>query len=160
MGFILYSLMFLAIFLIVFKTKQKIIKFYLKSKEIILEFNNNLNKEISKVYHSDSKTLFKQVHLEQGYDKEDVLNEDSTIDQFQMALANENVHQYAKDAQVVHSNSAFSINNIALHNNNKELQNLKSYVLGQEIVTNDKIASEKQQIIDLNTVKNTYKMKI
>jgi len=119
MFIILYILIFIIILTVYVKFTNQANKIYINSKSLI---NKIRQKYEYKENSSNSRILFKQININQGYDKQEALNSSQELDPFKLALSGENTQRYAKDVQILHNNSAFST--VVLSHESKELKNI------------------------------------
>ena len=125
MGTLILFLILLAIIIFAVRNRHGLPKIYEKAKSHAARITSKLQSELFKKNATDDisrRKLFGQTDVKQGYDKNEALHSDESLDPFKQSLTGADAYKYSNNTQIVQSNSAFTQQHLVKQPKNPEVK--------------------------------------
>ncbi|MFM2344235.1 MAG: hypothetical protein RLZZ210_845 [Pseudomonadota bacterium] len=125
MGTLILFLIIIVAIVFSIRNRHDLPKMYEKAKNNIGIIKTKLQSELFKNHalsEDSRRKLFGQTDVKQGYDKNEALHSDKSLDPFKQSLDGQDAYKYSNNAQIVHSNSAFTQQHVVKQPKNPEVK--------------------------------------
>ncbi len=150
MSILIFLIILIAIIIFYFRNINDIPKIYERIKNHSLTIAKKIHSDLfknHKINEYSQRKLFGQTDLQQGYNKNEALHSDESLDPFKQSLSGQDAYRYSNNTQILHSNSAFTQQHVLKQPKNPEVK-----TANEEMGVDTKL--DKNNITNLDENKN------